>query len=367
MCKENIERALSLLGPRRKSRSVQVGGLLLGGGGAPIVQSMNNCDSRDVEASLAQIHALAAAGCQLTRLAIPDQEAAEALGAIARRSPLPIVADIHFDYRLALAALENGAAKIRINPGNIGGAERLRQVVRACQERQVPIRVGVNSGSISRALREAHGGVNVESLCASALEALRLIEDCGYDQLVVSLKASDPALCIAAYRRMAELCDYPLHLGVTEAGTQATGSLRSAVALGALLAEGIGDTLRVSLTADPVEEVHAAYTILKALGLARQGSTVISCPTCGRTQVDLIALAARVEEALKSWAKPLTVAVMGCAVNGPGEAREADIGIAGGRGEYVLFVKGKIIAKVPEEQAFERLMAEIGERFGAEV
>lgn len=354
-----------LLGRRRVSRSVRVGALQLGGGGLPLIQSMNDRDTRDVEASLRQIEALAEAGCQITRLAVPDLEAAEALKEICRRSPLPLVADIHFDYRLALAAVEAGAAKIRINPGNIGGPERLRAVVRACRARGIPIRVGVNSGSVDRDLLAKYGGVTAEAMQASAFRALALLEAEGFEDVVVSVKASDPALSIACYRLLATSCTYPLHLGVTEAGSLREGAIRSAIGIGTLLAEGIGDTFRVSLTADPLEEVRVAQSILSALQLRDRGITLVACPTCGRTEVDLQALLARVE-ALTAKARverPLRVALMGCAVNGPGEAREADIGLAGGKGEYLLFAKGEVIAKLPESEAVARLLAELKARF----
>lgn len=374
MLNENLKMGADLvpeftkyLGQRRLSRAVFVGGLQMGGGAKPLIQSMNNTDTRDVEGTLAQIHALEEAGCHVTRVAVPDQLAALALAEITKRSPLPVVADIHFDYRLALQAIKSGAAKIRINPGNIGGPAKLREVVEACKSKSIPIRVGVNAGSLSKEKRLKYGGVTVEALCESAMESIQLIEELNYEEIVLSLKASDPALTIACYRRLAELCPYPLHLGVTEAGTALAGGLRSAVGIGTLLAEGIGDTLRVSLTADPVEEVEAAKHILSALHLGEQGLTLVSCPTCGRTRVNLIALAGEVEQRLKRIQSPLTVAVMGCEVNGPGEAREADIGIAGGKGEYILFSKGKIVRRLPESEALEALIQYIEEEFNIEV
>jgi len=344
---------------RKITRPVHVGDLTIGGGAQIVIQSMNNTDTRDVQATLRQIEELAEAGCDLTRLAIPDQEAAQALARIRPLSPLPIVADIHFDHRLALAALAAGADKIRINPGNIGGPDRVREVAAAARERGVPIRVGVNSGSLSREIVDRFGGVNADSMVASALESVALLEQWDFADIVISIKASDPALTIQTYWLLSEKSTYPLHLGVTEAGTRREGSIRSAIGIGTLLAEGIGDTLRVSLTADPVDEIAAAYSILKALGLRSHGPQLISCPTCGRTSVDLIRIAAEVEERLKTVKAPIKVAVMGCAVNGPGEARHADVGLAGGKGEFLLFSHGEIIRKVPQEQAIEALMAEI--------
>ncbi len=352
------------LGLRRQSRVVKVGDLLLGGPARPLIQSMNNTDTRDVETTLRQINDMVEAGVDFTRVAILDMEAANALREISRRSPVPVVADIHFDYRLAIAAVENGAAKIRINPGNIGGRERVRQVADICKAYGVPIRVGVNAGSLSKRILADHGGVTADALVQSALETVAILEDENFDDIVISLKASNPALTIACYRLLASRTDYPLHLGVTEAGTSAAGILRSAVGIGTLLAEGIGDTLRVSLTADPVEEIHAAWGILSALGIAYHGPTLISCPSCGRTDVDLFTVANEVEQRIKNLPYNITVAVMGCGVNGPGEAREADVGLAGGRGEYLLFSQGKILGKVPEENAVNRLMALIEERYG---
>lgn len=344
---------------RKITRPVHVGDVIIGGGAQIVIQSMNNTDTRDVKATLRQIDQLAEAGCDLTRLAIPDLESADALARIRPLSALPIVADIHFDYRLALAALAAGADKIRINPGNIGGPDRVNQVAAAARERGVPIRVGVNSGSLSREIVDRFGGVNAQSMVASALESVALLEQWDFNDIVISIKASDPALTIQTYRLLSEKTQYPLHLGVTEAGTRNEGAIRSAIGIGTLLAEGIGDTMRVSLTADPVDEIGAAYSILKALGLRSHGPQLISCPTCGRTSVDLIRIAAEVEERLKTVKAPIKVAVMGCAVNGPGEARHADVGLAGGKGEFLLFSHGEIIRKVPQEQAIEALMAEI--------
>lgn len=347
----------------RKSKAIRVGGLTLGGGAPILIQSMCNTPTQDVSATVAQIRALEEAGCQIVRLAVPDREAARAIRAIKRQVKIPLVADIHFDYRLALEAVEAGADKIRINPGNIGDGDKIRAVADACRGAGIPIRVGVNSGSIDADLRERYG-VTPEALCRSALRNIAALEDCGFTDICVSLKMSDVFSTIRAYRRMAEECTYPLHLGVTEAGGEYMGTLRSAAAFGALLCDGIGDTLRVSLTADPVKEVRAARDILRALDLHTQGARIVSCPTCGRTQIDLIPLAEEVERRLAPLKARLTVAVMGCVVNGPGEAREADIGIAGGRGEGVIIRKGEILCKVPEDQLLPRLLAEIEEMTG---
>ncbi|MGI6325600.1 MAG: flavodoxin-dependent (E)-4-hydroxy-3-methylbut-2-enyl-diphosphate synthase [Saccharofermentanales bacterium] len=344
---------------RRQSKTVRVDRLLIGGQAPVVIQSMNNTDTRNVEATLSQIRQLADAGCALTRVAIPDLEAAEALAKIRRESPLPIVADIHFDYRLALAAIESGADKIRINPGNIGGADRIRQVAESAREHGIPIRVGVNSGSISRAMLDRYQGVNARSMVASVLEAVTMLEAVQFTDLVISVKASDPLLTIESYRLLADKTDYPFHVGVTEAGTRYEGVIRSSVGIGTLLAEGIGDTIRVSLTADPVEEVRAARTILRSLNLMSGGPQVISCPTCGRTEVDLQSIAEEVENRLQAYDRPIKVAVMGCAVNGPGEARHADVGIAGGKGEFLIFSRGDILCKVPQSEAVEALMTEI--------
>jgi (E)-4-hydroxy-3-methylbut-2-enyl-diphosphate synthase len=344
---------------RHRTRSVLIGPVRIGGDAPVAVQSMNNTDTRDVEATLAQIGRLAEAGCEITRVAIPDRAAAEALREIRRRSSLPIVADIHFDYRLALAAIAAGADKIRINPGNLGGPERLREVAAAARSRQIPIRVGVNAGSLSRSILDQYGGVTAPAMAASALEAVALLEDCQFTDLVISIKASEPLLNLEAYRLVAARTDYPLHIGVTEAGTLREGMIRSAVGIGALLAAGLGDTLRVSLTADPVEEVRTAYSILRALDLRRRGPQLISCPTCGRTEVDLERIAAEVEARLGEFSEPIRVAVMGCAVNGPGEARQADVGLAGGKGEFLIFRRGEIVRKVSQDKAVEALIDEI--------
>lgn len=330
------------------------------GGGAPVsVQSMTNTDTRDPAATMEQIRSLAAAGCQLVRVAVPDLEAAEALSTICRQAPIPVVADIHFDYRLALEALARGVAKLRINPGNIGERERVRQIVIEAKARQVPIRIGVNAGSLERDLLERDGRPTAQGLVESAQRQLALMEQLAFEDLILSLKSSSVPQMMEAYRLMAEVTDYPLHLGVTEAGTLQAGTVRSSVGIGALLAEGIGDTIRVSLLADPVEEVRVGQEILSALELSQNRPVLIACPTCGRCCIDLAKLAGEVEDRLKSLDLPLKVAVMGCVVNGPGEAREADVGIAGGKGEGLVFRKGKIVAKVPEERLVDALFQEI--------
>ena len=342
---------------RTETKQLNVGGVALGGGAPVTVQSMCTTDTRDAAATLAQIGRLHGAGCEIVRVAVPDMAAAEALKQICAESPLPVVADIHFDYRLALAAVKAGAAKIRINPGNIGGADRVRAVADECGAAGVPIRIGINSGSIEKHLLERYGHPTAEAMVESAAGHIALLEDCGFHDVCLSLKASSVPLTVAAYRLAAErFTSYPLHLGVTEAGTAYMGTVSSAVGIGALLMEGIGDTIRVSLTADPVEEARAGIAILKAAGLRRGGVKMISCPTCGRTQIDLIAAAEAVEAALAGLDKDLTVAVMGCAVNGPGEAREADYGLAGGKGEAVLFKKGEIVGKVPEAEMVSALL-----------
>ena len=338
------------------TRQIHVGGVPVGGGAPGSIQSMTNTPTHDVEATLAQIRALAVAGCGIVRVAVPDMAAARAVGALKAGSPVPLVADIHFDYRLALEAAEQGIDKIRINPGNIGAPDRVEAVARACKERAIPIRVGVNGGSLEKELLAKYGGPTPEAMAESALGHIRLLERYGFEDICVSLKASSVPATMNAYRLMAQRYDYPLHLGVTEAGTREIGELKAAAGIGGLLALGIGDTLRVSLTADPVEEVCAARRILKAIGLRREGPELISCPTCGRTQIDLIPMAKRVEELLKGVDKPITVAVMGCVVNGPGEARHADVGLAGGKGEGVLFKRGEIVDRVPEEQLVSGLM-----------
>ncbi len=339
------------------TKKISVGGLPVGGGAPVTIQSMTNTPTQDVAATVAQIRRLAAVGCQIVRVAVPHKEAARALGAIKEQITLPLVADIHFDYKLALEAAAAGADKIRINPGNIGDEDRVKAVARACRARGIPIRIGVNGGSLEKPLLAKHGGVTPEALVESAFGHIALLEKFEFDDICVSLKASSVPLTMAAYRLMARSSHYPLHLGITEAGTPKMGILKSAVGIGGLLAIGIGDTMRVSLSADPVEEVIAARDILRAVGLRREGPELISCPTCARTQIDLIALAGEVERRLEGVRKPITVAVMGCAVNGPGEASAADVGIAGGDGVGLLFRKGEIVKKVPQENLVEELFA----------
>ena len=341
---------------RKETKRIMVGGVPVGGGAPVSIQSMLNTRTTDVEGSLRQIRALAAAGCEIARLAVPDMRAAEAFGEICQASPLPLVADIHFDYRLAIRAAENGAAKIRINPGNIGGEDRVKAVVEACGARHIPIRIGVNGGSLEPRLLEKYGRPTPEALVESAFGHIALLEKYGFHDICVSMKSSSVPLMIEAYRLFSERSDYPLHVGVTETGTERMGTIKSAMGIGALLCQGIGDTMRVSLTADPVREVLAAKDILKAAGLRKDGVNIIACPTCGRTRIDLIGLANQVEQALAACKKPLTVAVMGCVVNGPGEAREADIGIAGGDGCGILFVKGKQLKKLPYDELLPALL-----------
>ena len=338
------------------SRQIHVGPVAVGGGAPVSIQSMTNTPTHDVEATLGQIRALAAAGCDIVRVAVPDMAAAKAIGALKAGSPVPLVADIHFDYRLALEAAEQGIDKIRINPGNIGAPERVKAVADACRARGIPIRIGVNGGSLEKDLLAKHGGPTPEALVESALGHARLLELFDFHDICISLKSSNVPTTMRAYQLMAARYDYPLHLGVTEAGTPELGILKSAAGIGGLLALGVGDTFRVTLTADPVEEIYAARQILKAIGLRREGPELIACPTCGRTQIDLIPMARQVEELLKGVDKPITVAVMGCVVNGPGEASHADVGIAGGKGEGVLFKHGQIVGKVPEDQLVPELM-----------
>ena len=338
------------------TRQISVGGVAIGGGAPVSIQSMCNTKTTDVVGSLAQIKALYTAGCQIVRLTVPTLEAAQTFGQIAQQSPLPLVADIHFDYRCAIAAAEQGAAKIRINPGNIGSEDRVKAVVDCCKAHHIPIRIGVNGGSLEKDLLEKYGHPTAEALVESAFSHIALLEKYGFYDTCVSMKSSNVPLMMAAYRLFAERSDYPLHVGVTETGTEYMGTIKSAMGIGGLLCMGIGDTIRVSLTADPVREVEAAKAILKAAGLRKQGVNIISCPTCGRTQIDLIGLATAVENALKNCDKDLTVAVMGCVVNGPGEAREADIGIAGGDGCGILFLKGKLVEKLPYDQLLPKLL-----------
>ena len=345
---------------REQTRKVRIGNRIIGGGNPILIQSMCNTKTESVEDTVAQIHALEQAGCEIIRVAVPTREAAEALSRIKKEIHIPLVADIHFDYRLAIAAMENGADKIRINPGNIGSKERIKAVGDCARERQIPIRVGVNSGSLEKSLLEKYGGVTAEGLVESALGQVALIEEMGYDQLVISIKSSDVMMCVRAHELIARRTDYPLHVGITEAGTVTAGNIKSAIGLGLILNQGIGDTIRVSLTGDPVEEVKSAKLILKTLGLRKGGIEVVSCPTCGRTCIDLIGLAGKVEKLVAEFDQlDLKLAVMGCVVNGPGEAREADLGIAGGMGEGLLFRKGEILRKVPEEELLEALRQEL--------
>ena len=344
---------------RDHTKVVQIGDRKIGGGNPILIQSMTNTRTDDVEATVKQILELEAAGCEIIRCAVPDMAAAEALTEIKKQIHIPLVADIHFDYRLAIAAIEHGADKIRINPGNIGSTDRIRAVVNAAKERNIPIRVGVNSGSLEKELVEKYGGVTAEGLVESALDKVKIIEDMGYDNLVISIKSSDVLMCARAHELIAARTKYPLHVGITEAGTLLAGNIKSAVGLGLILSKGIGDTIRVSLTGDPLEEVKSAKLILKTLGLRRGGIEVVSCPTCGRTQIDLIKLANQVEDMVADIPLDLKVAVMGCVVNGPGEAREADIGIAGGKGEGLLIKKGKAVKKVPEDQLLAVLRQEL--------
>lgn len=341
------------------TRRIIVGGVPIGGGAPVVIQSMLNTKTTDVAGSLEQIKKLAAAGCQIARLAVPNMEAARTFADICRESPLPLVADIHFDYKLAIAAAEGGAAKIRINPGNIGGEDRVKAVVEVCKQKRIPIRIGVNGGSLDKKLLEKYGHPTPEALVESAFQHLELLEKEGFYDTCVSMKSSTVPNMVAAARLFRSRCDYPLHIGVTETGPVRQGLIKSAMGIGALLLDGIGDTLRVSLTDDPVEEVYAAKDILKAAGLRKEGVDIISCPTCGRTRIDLINLVNRVDEALKECQKPITVAVMGCVVNGPGEAREADIGIAGGDGWGMLFEKGEPVAKLPYDELLPALLARI--------
>ena len=344
---------------RTETKTIQIGNLKMGGGNPVVIQSMCNTDTRDVAATVAQIHALEQAGCELVRVAVPDMEAAEAVGEIRKQIHIPLVADIHFDYRLALKVMELGIDKVRINPGNIGEESRIQQVVEMAKQKKIPIRIGVNSGSLEKDLVEKYGGVTPQGLVESALRHVKILEKYDFYDIVVSIKASDVPFSIEAYRILAEHIPYPIHVGITEAGTLYSGTIKSAVGIGAILAMGIGDTLRVSLTGDPVEEIKAAKEILKSLGLRKFGIEMISCPTCGRTQIDLISIANEVEQRCATQQKDIKVAVMGCVVNGPGEAKEADIGIAGGNGVGILFKKGELIRKVDENQLVDVLMEEI--------
>ncbi len=344
---------------KKTTRQIQVGNVRIGGGAPCAVQSMCNTDTRDVAATISQIEALTAAGCELVRCAVPDMEAAEALGKIKAASPIPVIADIHFDYKLALTVLAGGIDGLRLNPGNIGEKWKVAEVVQAAKDRLVPIRIGVNAGSLEKDLLAQYGHPTAEAMVESALGHVRILEELGYDQIKISLKASDVSKTVAAYRLLAATVDYPLHIGITEAGTIFSGTIKSSVGLGILLADGIGDTMRVSLTGDPVDEVRVGFEILKALDLRRHGINFVSCPTCGRCQINLIGVAEEVERRLRAIDAPLTVAVMGCVVNGPGEAREADVGIAGGKGEGLLFRHGEIVRKVPENEMADALVAEV--------
>ena len=344
---------------RNDTKVIRIGNCRIGGGNPVAIQSMTNTKTEDVDATVSQILALERAGCDIIRCAVPTMEAAEALKEIKKQIHIPLVADIHFDYRLAIAAIENGADKIRINPGNIGSEDRVRAVVEKAKEYNVPIRVGVNSGSLEKELVEKCGGVTAEGIVESALDKVHMIERMGYENLVVSIKSSDVMMCVKAHELIAKECPYPLHVGITESGTLMSGNIKSAVGLGIILHEGIGDTIRVSLTGDPLEEIKSAKLILKTLGLRKGGIEVVSCPTCGRTRIDLISLANQVETMVAEFPLDIKVAVMGCVVNGPGEAKEADIGIAGGSGEGLLIKKGEIIRKVKEEELLDALRDEL--------
>lgn len=344
---------------RRVSKEIKIGNVWIGGNHPIAIQSMTNTKTEDVEATVKQILALEAAGCEIIRCAAPTMEAAKAFAEIKKQIHIPLVADIHFDYRLAIAAMENGADKVRINPGNIGFAEKIKAVVDVARERNIPLRVGVNSGSLEKHLIEKYGGVTAEGLVESALHQAELIEDMGYDNLVISIKSSDVLMCVKAHELISEKTNYPLHVGITESGTVTSGNIKSSIGLSLILGQGIGDTIRVSLTADPVEEISSAKQILKTLGLRKGGIEVVSCPTCGRTRIDLIGLAKQVEELVKNYPLDLKVAVMGCVVNGPGEAREADLGVAGGIGEGLIMKKGEILRKVKEEELLSELKAEL--------
>ena len=344
---------------RENTKKINIGEKVIGGGSPIAIQSMTNTRTEDIETTVAQIHKLETAGCEIIRCAVPTIEAAGALAEIKKQIHIPLVADIHFDYRLAIAAIENGADKIRINPGNIGDSERVRKVVEKAKENRVPIRVGVNSGSLEKELIDKYGKVTAEGLVESALDKVRMIDDFGYDRIVVSIKSSDVMMCVKAHEKLAKECPYPLHVGITEAGTLLAGNIKSSIGLGLILNQGIGDTIRVSLTGDPVEEIKSAKIILKTLGLRKGGIEVVSCPTCGRTKIDLIRLANQVEHMVADIPLDIKVAVMGCVVNGPGEAKEADIGIAGGVGEGLLIKKGEIVKKVKEEELLETLRQEL--------
>lgn len=344
---------------RDRTKVIQIGDRKIGGGNPILIQSMTNTKTQDVPATVAQILELERAGCEIIRCTVPDMEAARALAEIKKQIHIPLVADIHFDYKMAIAAMENGADKIRINPGNIGGSDKVRAVVDVARERGIPIRVGVNSGSLEKALIEKYGGVTAEGIVESAMDKVRMIEELDYDRIVISIKSSDVLMCVRAHELLAARTEYPLHVGITESGTIRSGNIKSAIGLGLILHQGIGDTIRVSLTGDPVEEIRSAKLILRTLDLRRGGIEVVSCPTCGRTRIDLIGLAQKVEKIVEDYPLNIKVAVMGCAVNGPGEAREADLGIAGGDGEGLLFRKGEILRKVPEKELLNALKEEL--------
>ncbi|MBE5853050.1 MAG: flavodoxin-dependent (E)-4-hydroxy-3-methylbut-2-enyl-diphosphate synthase [Lachnospiraceae bacterium] len=344
---------------REQTKIIQIGNVKIGGGNPVAIQSMTNTPTENVEATVEQILRLEKAGCEIVRCTVPNKEAAEAIREIKKQIHIPLVADIHFDYKMAILAMENGADKIRINPGNIGSRERVEAVVQVAKERNIPIRVGVNSGSLEKELVEKYHGVTAEGIVESALDKVRMIEEMGYDNLVISIKSSDVMMCVRAHELLAGKTPYPLHVGITESGTVNSGNIKSSIGLGLILNQGIGDTIRVSLTGDPVEEIYSAKLILRTLGLRKGGIEVVSCPTCGRTKIDLIKLAGQVEKMVADIPLDIKVAVMGCVVNGPGEAREADIGIAGGIGEGLLIKKGEIIRKVPEEELLETLRQEL--------
>ncbi len=344
---------------RQRTKTVQIGQVQIGGGAPIAIQSMTNTRTEDVAATVAQILRLEQAGCEIIRSTVPTLEAAQAIREIKKQIHIPLVADIHFDYKMAIAAMENGADKIRINPGNIGSKDKVKAVVDVARERNIPIRVGVNSGSLEKALLEKYGGVTAEGIVESALDKVHIIEELGYDNLVISIKSSDVLMCVEAHEILAAQTRYPLHVGITESGTVQSGNIKSAIGLGIILRQGIGDTIRVSLTGDPVEEVKSAKLILRTLGLRQGGIEVVSCPTCGRTKIDLIGLATQVEKLVEDYPLDIKVAVMGCAVNGPGEAKEADIGIAGGDGEGLLIKKGEIVRKLPEGELLAALRDEL--------
>ena len=344
---------------REHTKIVKIGDRIIGGGNPVLIQSMTNTPTEDVKKTVAQIKRLEKAGCEIIRCTVPTMEAAKAVKEIKNRISIPLVADIHFDYRMAIAAMENGADKIRINPGNIGSKEKVYAVVKEARDRQIPIRVGVNSGSLEKELVEKYGGVTAEGIVESALSKVHMIEDMGYDNLVVSIKSSDVLMCIKAHEILAEKTNYPLHVGITESGTVWSGNIKSGIGLGVILYEGIGDTIRVSLSGDPVEEIRTAKLLLRTLGLRKGGVEVVSCPTCGRTKIDLIGLANQVEEMVADYPLDIKVAVMGCVVNGPGEAKEADLGIAGGIGEGILIKKGEVVKKIPETEFLSTLRYEL--------